>query len=1206
MLITHCSLIIDLMPKPFVNLHTHSFYSLLEATPRPRAILEKAKSLTCPAVALTDTGSGYGLLDFYEEAEKLKDIQPILGAEIFVANDSRFERRAGIDGREGHIVILAKNKAGYRNLLQLLSIGYLEGFYYKPRVDFETLEKYKDGLFVLTGGTGGMIGKAFDSFGEKKAEEALKKVLEVFGKENVFLELVSRTFSYQKKLNQWKEKMASKYDVPCVVTSDARFLEMADEEATDTLWCIGKNMQVSDAGRTRFAEKNFFKSWEEMEEELKYIDPKLLESAREKSLALAEEIKLKLKFGENLLPHFAVPEGQTESSELRRHCEENIKTAYAEEISADPNFEKLIRERVEYELGVIGKMGFEAYFLIVRDFIQFAKQNGIAVGPGRGSAAGSIVSYLLGITTIEPIKYDLLFERFLNPERISMPDIDIDFSDERRDEVLQYVIEKYGKDKVSRVCTFGTLSAKAVLKDVGRAQGVPFAEMNALTKLLPNRPGFTLEDAEKNSDFKTLLESKPSVKKVFEVGKRLEGCVRHVSVHACAVIIGQDDLSHFTPLQWAPGADEIKITQYPYQQLEHLGLLKMDFLGLKNLSVLEKALANIRAVRNLELNLLKIPIDDEKTFQMMADGQTTGVFQFESPGMRRYLKELKPTEFEDLVAMNALYRPGPMEYIPLYIKGKHNPDKVEYMHPVLEPILKKTYGIAVYQEQVLKIAQVFAGFSLGEADLLRKAIGKKIASILSKQRQRFITGATEKGYDKKLATKIFDEIIVPFSGYGFNRSHAVCYARIAYETAYLRANYPVEFMAAMMTTDRHNTDRIVLEMNECNSMGIEVLPPSVNESGAHFTVINDQSSMINHQLEIGEKREEGKSRIRFGLTAIKGLGEETVNQIMFERKKGGRFTALQDFGKRVPAKIMNKKTLEALAFSGALDEFGDRRAVVDSLEDLARFAKEFQGKRSAGQIGLFGGADDTSIEFALKNTVAKKEDILAWERESLGLFVSDHPLKGLGAYFEKYGTLIGTLNETEDVGEKRTLHGIVTEMRRIVTRSGKSMAVLQLEDTSGKIEVVLFPQVYDQVSKLALEVDAFLRVRGKIEERNGNLNCIADEIRVGNLSEVGEWFAGEEGGRNRNKGQEGIGDKEQEMKNKKETSPFENKPLVIDIPAGALKKSVEDMKALLKKWKAKEGGVAVEVRIDGRVVLLPFRINPPEDYEKQMGGVFHR
>ena len=850
--------------KKFVNLHAHSFYSILSAVPSPAGLAERAVELKCPAVALTDTGAGYGLVDFFTSA-KSAGIRPILGAEVFVAKDSRFEKRAGIDGREGYLVLLARDFEGWTNLLKILSIANLEGFYYKSRADFETLKKFSRGLFVLSGGTGGILGKSFFEFGEAKTAELWERVCGIFGAENCFLEFVARDFSEQIDLNNFFVQLSKKFKNQVVATSDARYLKSEDFEVADTLFCIGKNQHVFDENRKKFAEKNWFKNWKEICLDLPMVPSEVLEVARKNSLEIAEKVELDLEFNQNLLPKFPLPDGRTEREQLRANClvgmrerfatreeatsqrrvESDAKSTPTSEVSEtsiglDSERAKIYFDRLDYELGIIGKMGFEAYFLIVQDFINFAKKNGIAVGPGRGSAAGSLVSYLLGITNIDPIRYELLFERFLNPERISMPDIDIDFSDERRDEVLQYVIEKYGSERVSKVCTFGTFAAKAALKDVGRAHGIPFSEMNSMTKTLPNTPGFSLDDAAKVPDFKALIGGNPKLSKVFEVAKRLEGAVRHVSVHACAVIIGRDDLRNFCPVQWAPGAEKLKITQFPYQQLEHLGLLKMDFLGLKNLSVLEKTIQNIEQTTGEKLDFNTIPIDDEKTFrEIFATGDTTGVFQFESAGMRRYLKELRPTEFEDLVAMNALYRPGPMEYIPQYIEGKHNPKKVKYLHESLEPILRKTYGIAVYQEQVLRIAQDFAGFSLGEADLLRKAIGKKIASILAKQREKFIAGAMEKGHPKKLAVKIFDEIVVPFSGYGFNRSHAVCYARIAYETAYARANFPVEFMAAMMTTDRNNTDRIVLEMNECATMGIEVLPPSLNDSGSFFTVVSD-------------------------------------------------------------------------------------------------------------------------------------------------------------------------------------------------------------------------------------------------------------------------------------------------------------------------------------------------------------------------------
>ena len=1166
----------------FVNLHTHSFYSILEAPVSPQKLCEKAKSLGCDALALTDTGVGYGLLNFYESAQKI-GIKPILGAEIFVAKDSRFEHRAGIDGKEGSLVLLAQTQAGWENLLKILSKSHLEGFYYKPRADWELLADCSKDLVVLSGGTGGLIGKTYTEQGSEAAIFAWQKVQEIFGKDKAFVELVARDYEEQKILNTFNLELAEITDSQLVATADARYLEAADESVADIFHCIGKNQLVTDEYRVRFAEANWFKSWPEICRDLSYVPEELLESARQNTLSITESIDLTLEFNRNLLPEFPLEAGETQISQLTKNCLIGWKSRNIE--SMDAEAQKTYKVRLDYELSIITKMGFSAYFLIVEDFIKFARQNGIAVGPGRGSAAGSLVSYLLAITNVDPIEYDLLFERFLNPERISMPDIDIDFSDERRDEVLQYVIEKYGAEKVSKVCTFGTLATKAALKDVGRAQGVPFAEMNAMTKLLPGTPGFKLKDAEKVPDFKALLQRKPNLRKVFDVAKRLEGSVRHVSVHACAVIIGAKDLTSFTPIQWAPGADAIKITQFPYEQLESLGLLKMDFLGLRNLSILEKALGNIQQTTGEEINLDSIPLDCKKTFSLFAQGDTTGIFQFESAGMRRYLKELKPTEFEDLVAMNALYRPGPMEYIPQYIRGKHTPKTVEYVHKDLKSILQKTYGIAVYQEQVLRIAQEFAGFSLGEADILRKAIGKKIGSILAEQRDKFIKGAIDKGYDKKLATNIFDDIVVPFSGYGFNRSHAVCYARIAYETAYLRANFPVEFMAAMMTIDRNNTDRIVLAINECAAMGIEVLPPSVNQSGSHFTVVSTQQSSISDK-ELSKKVLHNKS-IRFGLTAIKGLGEDTVSMLITERNTNGAFESLQDFAKRVPTKVMNKKSLEALAFSGALDAFGNRQAVVDSLDELSKFARDYQEKKEAGQMGLFGGADATAIEFALKDTVATKEDILRWERESLGMYVTDHPLKGLDKYFEKYGSLIGRLTGAEDGGRKRTLHGLITKVRRIVTKRGKNMAILELEDTSGKIECAVFPNIYNSIPQTAFVQDAFVRVRGKIEEREDLLNCIVDEIKVGKLADV-------QGSK--------LFDKVSEPALKDEETEIE--PLKIIVPTATTKEKISALKELLKTYKSQiPSDRKVVVVVGGQSVEVPFRIKNSASLEPEIAKI---
>ncbi len=1332
--------------KEFVNLHTHSFYSILESSMSPQALIDRALELGHKSVALTDSGAAYGLVEFFKKSEK-SGIKPILGVEIAVSVDSRFEKRSGIDGKEGSLILLAKDTKGYENLVKIISYAQLEGFYSKPRADFELLEKYKEGLIVLTGGMGGMMAKQLDKFGKEKAKEVVDKIHKIFGK-NLYLELIARTYQEQKDLNQFVLELHKEKNIPLVATSDARYAAPENEEATDTLQCIRMNQLADSPYRVKIAENNAFKSWDEMYLELseQNISSEILEQARENTLKVDQEINLKVEFGRDLLPNFEVDKGETEKSQLRVNCIKGYKFRELSEKFLGKEKWKEYNDRLDYELSIIGKMGFEAYFLIVQDFIDYARDNDIMVGPGRGSAAGSLVSYLLGITNIDPIEYELLFERFLNPERISMPDIDIDFSDERRHEVMDYVIEKYGTEQVSKVCTFGTLAAKAALKDIGRAHGIDYGEMNYMTKVLPSVPGFKLKDAMEVPDFTKLLQQKPHLKKIYNLALELEGCVRHVSVHACAVMIGQSDLSNFCPVQWAPGTDDIKITQYQYEQLESIGLLKMDFLGLRNLSVLEKTVANIKKTSNIDIVLEDLPIDDAKTFkEVFAEGETTGVFQFESAGMRRYLKELKPTEFEDLVAMNALYRPGPMEYIPDYIRGKHDPSTVEYMVPELEPILKKTYGIAVYQEQVLRIARDLGGFTLGEADILRKAIGKKLADILEQQRNKLIEGCVKNGHPKEIGEKIFDEIIVPFSGYGFNRSHAVCYARIAYETAYLRANYPVEFMAAMMTVDRNNTDRIVLAMNECTDMGIDVLPPNINESGSYFTVIkakkedlkkeeknnlpkilvfsgtpgsgkstisrmfaekykyihiegnllkqemfgedeihkdreksialydvflekalqeiknnkpviidycsvkggldkiqsffrdekikpeyfilavnktenikrnrmrefqvtqdhiersqkefsqlnktvwkekfiktsNKKASQIFEALEtqLGLKKvKKLDKKIRFGLSAIKGLGEDPVDIIMAEKLDHGNFKSLQDLAKRVPAKLMNKKTLEALAFSGGLDEFGNRGAIVDSIEDLSHFSKEHHEKEDAGQMGLFGAVDASSIDFILKQTVASKEDILRWERESLGMFVSDHPLKGLEKYMEEHGSLIGRITQSDN-GKKIILHGIVSTVRKIITKAGKNMAILELEDTSGKIECAIFPMTFDKINAKAFEVDAFLKVSGKISDRNEMINCIVDEIKVGNLQIIQEKYGLRNNDdsetntdlKNNSNPTSDSGKSFMTIAEKKALKKSLRKNFKVVIPTSTPREKINDLRDLLKSFESPKG-----------------------------------
>ena len=1149
------------MSESFVHLHTHSYYSLLASPCSPKAILDKVGRLNQPAVALTDRGYGYGLLEFYLEAQQESSIKPILGAELNLVPHSRWDKKVATDHPSGLVVLLAQDNIGYQNLIKILSISATEGFSQEPQVDWETLEKYSGGVILLTGDAQSSLAKTAEQLGKQSGKRWLEKAQAIFPRK-IYLEAVANRDPHQQRWNQQLLEWSEEY--PLVITTNSLGAETIDLTSAQVLQSIATGMQVESEIPPEMNDRLLL-SWKEVAARVPYFSAEKLESARQNTVDIAESIAVDIPLGESHLPQFLATSKADEAKILAEKCWENLPKKYQTDQQA------VAKARLEFELDVIGRMGFSAYFLIVADLIAFAKQNGIAVGPGRGSAAGSIVSFLLNITTIDPIRYELLFERFLNPERISMPDIDIDFSDERRDEVVQYVQQKYGAEKVARVCTFGTLAAKAALKDVGRAYGVDFSLMNRLTKVLPNRPGFKLLEAEKIKDFIDLLENNPLLTEVFDIAKRLEGGIRHVSVHACAVIIADKALDTYAPLQLSPSDELSVITQFPYQQLESLGLLKMDFLGLKNLSILEKTIAYIDTIHSEKIDMSTIPLDDQATFLMMSRGETTGVFQFESAGMRRYLRELQPTEFEDLVAMNALYRPGPMEYIPEYIKGKHHPEKVSYSDPVLKEILHKTYGIAVYQEQVLKIAQELAGFSLGEADILRKAIGKKVAHMLKEQREKFIKGAVDRGHKKALIEKIFDEIIVPFSGYGFNRSHSVCYARIAYETAYLKANYPVEFMAAMMTTDRNNTDRLVIEMNDCQQMNIEILPPSINQSDVYFTV----TSSPRHEAALWPA-DQPRGQIRFGLSAIKGVGEETVRIIIEERNLRGKFKSFHDVAQRLPAKIFSKKTLEALAHSGAFDDFGERGLIIPRLADMARLAKEYSQRAETGQTSLFGEETDQSDDFIQlgDNTPAlSAQEILQHERNSLGLFVSDHPLRTFQPYFKKQGQLISQLTQMENNKDQKYLvHGLVVQCRRIVTRKGKVMATGQIEDSTGKIEVMVFPGVYEKTKAEAFQSDIVWRVRGSLEDNNGTLILIANELQMTSLSQLDRW---------------------------------KSNRCLIEVPAQATQEQTQTLKKLLVEYRQEKGSTVV-VKINETEKVIPFAVDYSDELQQKIQALWQR
>jgi len=1070
-------------PEDFVHLHCHSTYSLLEALPSPEEIVERAKELNQTAVAIADKGYIYGLVEFYQAAKKA-NLKPILGLETYVAARTRFDQESGTDTKRYPLVLLAENEEGYRNLLKLATQAALEGMYYKPRVDSELLSKYGKGLIALTGPISGAIPQAALVEDGERIKELTELYRSFFGKDNVYFELMDLpNVTGQNEVNQQLIAWAKKLDVPLVATCNSHYCRPMDSEAHDVLLCIQKNANVADPTRFSMRDSDFsMRPFEELEKAFAHV-PEALENTR----VIADRCSVTLELGKYRIPRFQVPEGTTEAKELRRLAVEGLARRFP-----DPSEEH--RKRLEFELKIIEQVGFAGYFLIVADFVNEAKRRGIAVGPGRGSAAGSLVAYCLNITGLDPLEHGLFFERFLNPERISMPDFDIDFADTRRDEILEYVRQKYGTDHVVQICTFGTLAARAAVKDVGRAYGVPFLEMNALAKLITDRPGTKLAEALETQEMKSAYDANETYRKIIDTALKLEGKARHVSVHACGVIISAEPAVNYTAVQRAPKDEHTIITQYEAKPLEALGLLKMDFLGLTNLTVIETTLEIIERLHGLKLNLTTLPIDDRATYELLQLGDTTGVFQLESPGMRRYLKQLKPTVFGDITAMVSLYRPGPMEWIPSFIKRKHGQEKVEYLHDDLKPILEPTYGIGVYQEQVLQIAQVFAGFSLGEADILRRAIGKKIKKELDAQREKFLKGATEKGYPKKMAEKIFDDVITPFAGYGFNKSHAAGYARIAFETAYLKAHFPTEFMAALLSSDAQRTDRVMIEIEECRQMGIQVLPPDINESLRHFTAIPPEGA----KLVRGTAQ---KGSIRFGLSAIKGIGDSSVQQLILVRETGGKFVSIEDFAHRVPSKVLNKKLLEALAKSGALDSLGERRMLVDHYEHIVDYAKSC-GDVSTEQHDLFAATnasmDDARIEFP-KTPEATSLQKLQWEKETLGMYVSSHPLAGLKKYIGKKAQLIADLT-VKDSGKKVKIAGLVENIKRIQTKKGETMAIILLEDPTGKMEATLFPRTYAEFAQVLEMPDSVLVVGGTVDLRAGQLQLRVDALKRAALS----------------------------------------------------------------------------------------------------------
>lgn len=1070
----------------FTHLHVHTEYSLLDGSNKIKEYVKRVKELGMDSAAITDHGVMYGVIDFYK-ACKAEGINPILGCEVYVAPNSRFDKElTGGEDRYYHLVLLAENNKGYENLMKIVSRGFTEGYYYKPRVDMELLQEYHEGIIALSACLAGEVQRYIQKGLVDEAKKAALKYQDCFGKGNYFLELQDHGLPEQKLVNTTLLQMSRELDIPMVVTNDVHYTYADDVKPHDILLCLQTGKKLSDEDRMRYEGGQYYVK---SEEEMKGLFPYAWEAV-ENTQRIADRCHVEIEFGVTKLPKFDVPEGYNSWTYLNKLCYDGLKERYGDENAPAGETGQTLKERLDYELNVIQTMGYVDYFLIVWDFINYAKQNGIMVGPGRGSAAGSIVSYCLKITNIDPIRYNLLFERFLNPERVSMPDIDIDFCFERRQEVIDYVGRKYGQEKVVQIVTFGTLAAKGVIRDVGRVMDLPYAYVDSLAKMIPNELNITIDKAlQMNPDTRKLYETDEQVKELIDMSRRLEGLPRHTSMHAAGVVICSRPAEDLVPL--SRGADGSITTQFTMTTIEELGLLKMDFLGLRTLTVLRDAVKLVKQSTGKEINLDQIDFDDKKVLASIGTGKTDGVFQLESAGMKNFMKELKPQNLEDIIAGISLYRPGPMDFIPKYIKGKSNFGTVTYLCPQLEPILSPTYGCIVYQEQVMQIVRDLGGYTLGRSDLVRRAMSKKKQAVMEKERANFVYGNPEEGVPgcvangipENVASKIYDEMM-DFAKYAFNKSHAACYAVVSYQTAYLKYYYPVEFMAALMTSVIDNPGKVAEYIMVCRSMGITILPPDINQGESGFSV-------------------NGNS-IRYALTAIKSVGRPVIDAVVNERKERGAYTNLQDFITRMADKDINKKAIENFIKAGALDSLGGTRkqfmsAYVQIMDHIVHDRKN----NMAGQISLFDIVDESeksSYDVRLPDVGEYSKDmILAFEKEVLGIYVSGHPLEEFEDLWRR-----GITNTTadfvleEESGETRvrdnascTIGGIISNKKIKYTKNDKIMAFLQIEDLVGTVEVIVFPRDYEKNSMKLLE-DNKVFIKGHVsleEDRDGKVIC---------------------------------------------------------------------------------------------------------------------